>query len=316
MSLVIQWRARSRNDGYKLFQRQSYDTKVSDPFYDSLEGLLHDLRTVTMVCVDSACSPSCPTHITHRIIMTQKPSLSQSQGPMSPTTTMVRSHISSQYLPSHIRSVIANPMDLQSMLKKVKSKQYKSKREFADDLDLIWSNCFTYNATEVCITVVHTRGEAHCAAQDHPLRQCAMRLKKKADRLLQNITDRKERIDPSLPPSLSLSSRPTSPVQTRPTAITRPKINGTGHAHKRSLSSSVTQHSITPKQHMDLPFAEHPALERTPLGMTAFRTLESQAGPSSIPNGSNPSASTSEYDSEAEEPLMAVDSDSGEKRKL
>jgi len=44
--------------------------------------------------------------------------------------------------------VIANPMDLQTMLKKVKQKQYKSKREFKDDLDLIWSNCFTYNATE------------------------------------------------------------------------------------------------------------------------------------------------------------------------
>ena len=108
------------------------------------------------------------------------------------------------------------------MLRKVKSKQYKSKREFADDLDLIWSNCFTYNATEVCITVVHTRGEAHCAAQDHPLRQCAMRLKKKADRLLQNITDRKERIDPPLPPTLSQPSRPTSAGPMRSNAIARP----------------------------------------------------------------------------------------------
>jgi hypothetical protein len=35
------------------------------------------------------------------------------------------------------------------MLKKVKQKQYKSKREFKDDLDLIWSNCLTYNAAEV-----------------------------------------------------------------------------------------------------------------------------------------------------------------------
>jgi transcriptional activator SPT7 len=35
------------------------------------------------------------------------------------------------------------------MLKKVKQKQYKSKREFKDDLDLIWNNCYTYNATEV-----------------------------------------------------------------------------------------------------------------------------------------------------------------------
>ncbi|KAJ7478861.1 Bromodomain-containing protein, partial [Mycena galericulata] len=42
--------------------------------------------------------------------------------------------------------VITNPMDLQTMLKKVKQRQYRSKREFKDDLDLIWSNCFTYNA--------------------------------------------------------------------------------------------------------------------------------------------------------------------------
>jgi transcriptional activator SPT7 len=46
-------------------------------------------------------------------------------------------------------SVISNPMDFQTMLKKVKQRQYKSKKEFRDDLDLIWSNCFTYNASEV-----------------------------------------------------------------------------------------------------------------------------------------------------------------------
>ena len=40
------------------------------------------------------------------------------------------------------------------MLKKVKAKQYKSKREFKDDLDLIWSNCFTYNATEASFLTV------------------------------------------------------------------------------------------------------------------------------------------------------------------
>lgn len=45
--------------------------------------------------------------------------------------------------------VISNPMDLQTVQKKVKSKQYKSKKEFADDLDLIWSNCYTYNTGEV-----------------------------------------------------------------------------------------------------------------------------------------------------------------------
>ncbi|KAI6017060.1 hypothetical protein EDC04DRAFT_2576976, partial [Pisolithus marmoratus] len=40
-------------------------------------------------------------------------------------------------------------MDLQTMLKKVKARQYKSKHEFKDHLDLMWSNCFVYTSTEV-----------------------------------------------------------------------------------------------------------------------------------------------------------------------
>ncbi|KAG1892955.1 uncharacterized protein F5891DRAFT_1209440 [Suillus fuscotomentosus] len=260
-------------------RRQSFDAKVSEPFYDSLEGLLHDLRTVTM-----------DNHDAEAFL---KP--------------VAKSDVPDYY------DVIVNPMDLQTMLKKVKSKQYKSKREFADDLDLIWSNCFTYNATEVCITVVKTRGEAHCAAQDHPLRQCAMRLKKKADRLLKNITDRKERIDPPLPAALSQPPNSASPVAMRPNATARPKINGTAYTHRRSPSLTVPQSS---KQRMDLPFADSPALERTPHGMAAFRALESEAGPSSIPNGYSSSASTNDYDSEVDEALMSIDNDLGEKRKL
>lgn len=46
-------------------------------------------------------------------------------------------------------AVISNPMDFQTMFRKVKQKNYRSKREFQDDLDLIWSNCYTYNASEV-----------------------------------------------------------------------------------------------------------------------------------------------------------------------
>ena len=46
-------------------------------------------------------------------------------------------------------TVISNPMDFQTMLRKVKQKNYRSKREFQDDLDLIWTNCYTYNASEV-----------------------------------------------------------------------------------------------------------------------------------------------------------------------
>ena len=68
------------------------------------------------------------------------------------------------------------------MLKKVKQKAYKSKRDFRDDLELIWSNCYKYNA-----------------AEDHPLRGCVDRLRVKAEKLLRYITDRKERTDPPIP---------------------------------------------------------------------------------------------------------------------
>ena len=34
---------------FPLRQKQPHDAKLVDPFYDALEDLLHDLRTVTMV---------------------------------------------------------------------------------------------------------------------------------------------------------------------------------------------------------------------------------------------------------------------------
>uniref|UniRef100_A0A060T7R8 SAGA complex subunit Spt7 n=1 Tax=Blastobotrys adeninivorans TaxID=409370 RepID=A0A060T7R8_BLAAD len=43
-------------------------------------------------------------------------------------------------------NVIKNPMDLNTVMKKLKSFQYKSKKEFVSDLMLIWRNCLTYNA--------------------------------------------------------------------------------------------------------------------------------------------------------------------------
>ncbi|KAG2114014.1 hypothetical protein BD769DRAFT_1490209 [Suillus cothurnatus] len=72
-------------------RRQSFDAKVSEPFYDSLEGLLHDLRTVTMITT------------------TRRHSLSQLQNPMSPTTTMVRAYPASNadLCNSHLRHICA-----------------------------------------------------------------------------------------------------------------------------------------------------------------------------------------------------------------
>lgn len=48
-----------------------------------------------------------------------------------------------------LETVIQHPMDLQTMLRKVKTKSYKNKLEFSDDLNLIWDNCFRYNSTPV-----------------------------------------------------------------------------------------------------------------------------------------------------------------------
>lgn len=42
--------------------------------------------------------------------------------------------------------IIKVPMDLNTVLKKLKTLAYNSKKEFVDDLNLIWSNCLAYNA--------------------------------------------------------------------------------------------------------------------------------------------------------------------------
>ncbi|KAH0829043.1 hypothetical protein J3R83DRAFT_2498 [Lanmaoa asiatica] len=278
-------------------RRQGYDNKVSEPFYESLEGLLLDLRTVTM-----------DNHDAEAFL---KP--------------VAKSDVPDYY------DVISNPMDLQSMLKKVKAKQYKSKREFKDDLDLIWSNCFTYNATE-----------------DHPLRQCAIRLKNKADGLLANITDRKDRVDPTIPPDFS-SSPPSRPVA-------RPKFNGYS-SHDRIKPSSTSQSlsgAIPPprlssingkrpalgiavkKMSMDVPFGDTPALVRTPEGMATFQSLDieldglGEPGPSTLAHANghlNQSlierlrsyVAMPEWESESEDEQPAsikLESDAGLKRRL
>lgn len=52
------------SDDYIVIQRlkddvkDSKDSKLSDPFYDSLEGLLSDLKAVTVVCGAAPCFPS------------------------------------------------------------------------------------------------------------------------------------------------------------------------------------------------------------------------------------------------------------------
>ena len=63
-------------------------------------------------------------------------------------------------------NVIKHPMDIGSMLKKLKQLQYKSKKEFVDDLNLIWTNCLDYNREAT-----------------HPLRKKALYMRKETDKL-------------------------------------------------------------------------------------------------------------------------------------
>ncbi|KIM36888.1 hypothetical protein M413DRAFT_448819 [Hebeloma cylindrosporum] len=205
--------------------------------------------------------------------------------------------------------VIQNPMDFQTMLKKVKQKHYKSKREFKDDLDLIWSNCLTYNADE-----------------NHPLRSCVKRLRVKAEKLLQHITDRKERTDPQIPFDLPSSS----------SGIARPRINGingypNGHSsHTRSPSIPVVPKPGTSvpslgkaqlaNSRRDLEFSDTPAIIRTPEGMGLFRELDQEVGafqpkPTSMQTLKE-LAPVIDYDSGSEDLKTPEGSAAGDKRKL
>ncbi|GFF47950.1 transcriptional activator spt7 [Aspergillus lentulus] len=69
-------------------------------------------------------------------------------------------------------TIIKHPMDLGTMTKKLKALQYKSKQEFVDDLNLIWSNCFKYNTNP-----------------EHFLRKHAMYMKKETEKLVPLIPD-------------------------------------------------------------------------------------------------------------------------------
>lgn len=69
-------------------------------------------------------------------------------------------------------SVIKQPMDIGTMMKKLKQFAYKSKKEFVDDLMLIWSNCLKYNADPA-----------------HFLRKKALHMRKETEKLVPLIPE-------------------------------------------------------------------------------------------------------------------------------
>ncbi|KAL9624575.1 MAG: hypothetical protein Q9160_001239 [Pyrenula sp. 1 TL-2023] len=69
-------------------------------------------------------------------------------------------------------AIIKQPMDLGTMTKKLKQTSYKSKKEFVDDLNLIWGNCLRYNANP-----------------EHFLRKHALYMRKETEKLVPLIPD-------------------------------------------------------------------------------------------------------------------------------
>lgn len=63
-------------------------------------------------------------------------------------------------------NVIKTPMDIGTMIKKLKQYAYKSKKDFVDDLSLIWTNCLRYNQDPT-----------------HPLRKKALYMRNETDKI-------------------------------------------------------------------------------------------------------------------------------------
>lgn len=79
--------------------------------------------------------------------------------------------VSKREAPNYL-SVIENPMDLNTVMKKLKNLCYNSKQEFVNDLMLIWSNCLTYNVDP-----------------KHYLRAHAIAMQKKTLKLISSISN-------------------------------------------------------------------------------------------------------------------------------
>ncbi|KAJ5674102.1 hypothetical protein N7462_009541 [Penicillium macrosclerotiorum] len=69
-------------------------------------------------------------------------------------------------------TIIKHPMDLGTMTKKLKSLSYRSKQDFVDDLNLIWSNCLKYNTNP-----------------EHFLRKHALYMRKETEKLVPLIPE-------------------------------------------------------------------------------------------------------------------------------
>ncbi|GAA5978534.1 hypothetical protein JCM11641_007977 [Rhodosporidiobolus odoratus] len=200
--------------------------------------------------------------------------------------------------------VIKRPMDLATLLKKVKQQTYRTKKAFADDIDLIWSNCLLYNSHP-----------------NHPLRHSAEALRAKSNQLLEFITDPAVTQRTFLAASISSaaldgrrasSTRLGTPEEDGDAdgesdderrskrGISERLLNGANGDYRDSSASPAPSRSATPAtsrrfsrkishgplgrispspeppSRAELPFEEQPALIRTSEGMNSFLLLDAE----------------------------------------
>ncbi|KAJ9106838.1 hypothetical protein QFC19_002966 [Naganishia cerealis] len=177
--------------------------------------------------------------------------------------------------------VISKPMDLGTLSKNVKNRMYKTKKSFARDLNLIWTNCLTYNSVE-----------------GHPLRQQALFMKRLADHHLSYLADRASEA-PVQSNFLTGSAAPgTSSRQGRSASMMEQPLNGihsSGNADGQAevgagrdatmaesggavmardkLETGSPEPSGTPYNSLPNDISESPAIMRTQEAMQAYQLL-------------------------------------------
>ncbi|WFD00206.1 hypothetical protein MYAM1_002954 [Malassezia yamatoensis] len=158
-------------------------------------------------------------------------------------------------------------MDLGTMQKKLKSAQYKNKAQFQHDLNLIWDNCFLYNASPT-----------------HPLRRSAAQMRKKANHLLEFLSEKseiKDMLSHWQPPAPAehVKERDSSPSTT-------PIVPEAKATHAKPVD-------IAKPRGIDAPFAQRVALRRSSDSTLVFSELDARLASPAIQGNSGASTSSS-----------------------
>jgi transcriptional activator SPT7 len=190
--------------------------------------------------------------------------------------------------------VIKTPMDLGTVLKKLKSFAYQSKQQFADDLYLIYQNCMTYNSDPASYYRKH-----------------AIAMKKRTQQLLETVQDVTIRDRAEVEAEAEESDEETESQTGRPNEASKGLgrkeqkssktvhgVNGepnTSKNHTAQRGGAASQHgSETPKITMDIDSTANatPTREtsREPSTMDSIETPLLQGGPfghvrAGTPNG-------------------------------